>query len=169
MEKEDGTIDYIVNALDIPCWYYLIVGALLFLSRIITKRWTISILVSYMFFVLTLTVFVRKPGLIANYELLPFWSYVEFVRKKNMTLLLQIVANVALFIPIGALLYRLVLFRAILLGLLFSLSIEIAQYITQRGLFEIDDIYHNTLGVIVGVMSCYFITRLRVALNEPKK
>jgi glycopeptide antibiotics resistance protein len=37
-----------------------------------------------------------------------------------------------------------------LLGFLTSLSIELLQLVLKRGLFEFDDMFHNTLGVIIG-------------------
>ncbi|WP_207706695.1 VanZ family protein [Acetobacterium tundrae] len=38
----------------------------------------------------------------------------------------------------------------ILLGFLISVSVECLQLITKTGIFEWDDIIHNTIGVIVG-------------------
>ena len=35
-----------------------------------------------------------------------------------------------------------------------SCSIEIIQLVLHRGLFEFDDIIHNTLGVFIGILVC---------------
>jgi glycopeptide antibiotics resistance protein len=40
--------------------------------------------------------------------------------------------------------------RVVLMGFLLSLTIEILQLVTKRGMFEFDDLFHNTLGVAIG-------------------
>jgi glycopeptide antibiotics resistance protein len=47
--------------------------------------------------------------------------------------------------------------RIILIGFLISLTIEILQLVTKRGLFEFDDIFHNTLGVAIGELGYWMI------------
>ena len=60
--------------------------------------------------------------------------------------------NIWLFIPFGAGLYA--IFRkkrvwAAALGL--SLAIELIQYFTGLGILELDDLFGNTLGGVIGV------------------
>jgi glycopeptide antibiotics resistance protein len=40
--------------------------------------------------------------------------------------------------------------RVVLIGFFISLTIEILQLVMKRGLFEFDDMFHNTLGVAIG-------------------
>ena len=40
---------------------------------------------------------------------------------------------------------------SVVVGLLLSASIELVQLVSHRGLFEFDDIVHNTLGVVIGI------------------
>lgn len=47
-------------------------------------------------------------------------------------------------------------------GVSISLFIELLQLVTKRGLFEFDDIIHNTLGVIIG----YGIYKLSCVLKK---
>lgn len=81
----------------------------------------------------------------------------------------DICTNIAVFIPIG-LLVGIVSFHrhaagrsnfsikqpilsviwALLVGLLFSLCIEFSQLLTQRGVSDVDDIFNNTLGAVIG-------------------
>ena len=77
--------------------------------------------------------------------------------------------NVVGFIPIGYLLASSLrgicgndrsMWLAIPLAALFSLSIELLQLVTSRGLFEFDDILHNTVGAVVGVVIYYVISKL---------
>ena len=65
--------------------------------------------------------------------------------------------NVIGFIPVGFLLASVLsstslsIFLAIPVASLISLSIELLQLITSRGLFEFDDVFHNSLGAVIGV------------------
>ena len=45
------------------------------------------------------------------------------------------------------------------MAVLFSASIEIIQLVTKCGLFEFDDIFHNTLGAVAGSMVANVIER----------
>lgn len=107
--------------------------------------------------------------------LIPFREFVGmFFEKNHLFYFLQILLNIILFIPFGFLLTTYLylhkkqrihtIWRPILIsGFLFSLSIEIFQFITGRGYTEVDDIINNTLGAMVG----YWI--YRALLNRIKK
>lgn len=67
--------------------------------------------------------------------------------------------NIVLFFPIGVLTglffekYRIV--KALALGLIVSLSTEFSQLIWHRGIFDVNDLFNNTVGAVVGgVMVC---------------
>lgn len=46
-------------------------------------------------------------------------------------------------------------------GFIVSLIIEVAQLITTRGYFEIDDLFHNTLGAFIGAfIGCQIAKKL---------
>lgn len=70
--------------------------------------------------------------------------------------LFETLGNISLFIPFGLLLFSLIsTFRRPLiwvaaLGCLFSLGLEITQYIFAVGRTDIDDLWCNTLGAIIG-------------------
>ena len=63
--------------------------------------------------------------------------------------------NIVMFMPYGILASILSKSKAkwhvLLSGALLSAAIELTQLISHRGLFEYDDILHNTLGTVVGV------------------
>lgn len=42
--------------------------------------------------------------------------------------------------------------KVALIGAAVSLFIEVTQLITTRGYFEIDDLFHNTLGAVMGAL-----------------
>lgn len=74
------------------------------------------------------------------------------------------VENILMLIPLSILLYILWHpFRkircAICVGLLFSVSIESIQLLTQLGKFETDDIMNNVFGTVIGFGICKYIDR----------
>lgn len=65
-----------------------------------------------------------------------------------------IVLNILMLLPVGISLSFVFESKrkVILLGFCFSCLIEVSQLLTGRGLFEIDDILHNTIGVGLGIL-----------------
>ncbi|MBQ7921433.1 MAG: VanZ family protein [Clostridia bacterium] len=68
---------------------------------------------------------------------------------------LNVLLNVAMFVPLGILLPLLTKnyrrwYLVLAEGFGTSLVIEIIQYITARGLFDVDDLFNNTLGAMIG-------------------
>lgn len=86
----------------------------------------------------------------------PFWEISQFLETKQYTYwLIQIFGNIFMLLPFGFVLpiifekfrsFRLT--TGVCLG--FSLFIELTQYVTGRGLLELDDIMHNTVGGAMG-------------------
>ncbi len=76
-----------------------------------------------------------------------------FERGKINFFLINVVGNIAVFMPVGffaCLLWKKPSFwKALLSGLLTSLAIELAQYPLERGT-DIDDLWLNTLGALLG-------------------
>lgn len=84
-----------------------------------------------------------------------FWSYEVWESQRS-----QVIANVFMFIPVGLVAGSLWKWKGIIAGFALSITIELLQLISRRGLFEFDDILHNTLGTLIGV-SLYMIIRAR--------
>ena len=143
-------MDNLFNLIDIPWWYFLIAAGIVIVLTIGTRKLSFSLLVGYMFLVFADTVLIRTPGSL-RYELLPFWSYRDYFNGTDTYLMKQIIANVIMFIPMGVLAGMVRGWKGIYIGACFSVIIEVTQLITQRGLFEFDDIIHNTIGTIAGV------------------
>lgn len=70
----------------------------------------------------------------------------------------EIILNIILFIPIGIILGILFkrndFIKVAFFGLLFSLIIESMQLYLSRGIFDIGDLFNNTIGTVLG---CFFI------------
>ena len=112
-------------------------------------------LVFYLSFVITITLTKRATGTAEKYNLQLFWSYRK-IYAGSYALIAQIFWNIVLFIPIGAMFSLIWKKKSFWLyigcGLLLSLGIEILQLLMHRGLFEFDDMLHNTIGMILGVL-----------------
>lgn len=71
-----------------------------------------------------------------------------------------------MLIPVGAVIPCLVKRRKFIITIAsavgISLLIELLQLVTKRGLFEFDDIIHNTLGAVIG----YGVYKLIYALKR---
>lgn len=128
-----------------------------------------TVLIEYMFLILGSCVIYRTASNIMKYELIPFWSYVAIGKGGHDYLIQENLLNIALGIPVGFLLSFIFTHRswwkAALVGFLFSSVIELSQLVFKRGLCEFDDVFHNTLGCVVGygvgVIMLYIINKIR--------
>ncbi len=121
----------------------------------------LPLFVSYLYFVLAITIFDRIPGKSFKYELELFWSYKAALAGTSW-LLMENFLNIVLFVPAGICLSILMKKRLLvvtLMAALFSVAIEISQLVMKCGLFEFDDIFHNTLGSVAGSMIANVIER----------
>ncbi len=108
------------------------------------------ILGGYLFFIFCATILFRDKLVDSEPILRPLWSYGVLYSK----LLAEIILNILMFIPVGFVISVSLKRKNILtimgIGCGISLTIEILQFITKRGIFNIDDIIHNTLGCAIG-------------------
>ena len=115
------------------------------------------VFIIYVIIVLHITLFSRMPST-RRCMLTPFWEYKELIYNADKFYWLgQIIGNIVMFIPLGVFLCRinrrLSVVHIGIIGFVFSAFIELTQLLTGRGLLEFDDIFHNTLGAVIG----YFI------------
>lgn len=120
----------------------------------IVNRICFLIVVLYVSVIYYTTIFSRKELSEYKYNYQLFWSYLadgqgSYYFKENFL-------NILIFIPIGMILPYVIksckLWYVILVGLTISIPIEVLQLILKRGFSELDDIFHNTLGVVVGFL-----------------
>lgn len=105
--------------------------------------------------VLVMAFYGRTSGDEFVFRLRLFGSYIEALRCGSVEMALQIIMNIAMFIPLGLLLPC--CFRVFeknrfvfLTTLFFSGSIELIQGFARIGMFELDDILGNVLGAEIG-------------------
>ena len=114
-------------------------------------------------FMLSITIFERIATPYARYELVLFWSY-RLIAEGDKNSFFELFWNIVLFAPFG-LLGSIVFQKRNKLpvlgsGILFSIIIELSQLFTHRGLFDFDDIIHNTVGTLIGIVACLVIGAL---------
>lgn len=121
------------------------------------------LLVEYSFLLYCSTVIYRKALQDGEYDLMPFWSYRAIVDGKEQ-LLAENIMNVVVFVPVGVL-FGLAMRRrnvraALLVGAGLSVGIEVLQFVLKCGFSEFDDVFHNTLGCLIGIMIVEIIKRV---------
>ena len=123
------------------------------------KRVSRFLLLLYLAFIFYMTLY-RAPGT-GHLILTPFWSYKLFF--ENVGLRMEILNNIWLFIPLGALLGRLypkdpfIFFMPTLI----SVMIEFTQFLFDIGYCEFDDVFSNTLGGLIGIAIYYVLSFIR--------
>ncbi len=130
----------------------LIMGLCIMLAAFMAKgsaRWVM--IAFYIIFIAYMTLWCREPGdTRTRFEL--FWSYKRFFIDPDLRR--SVINNIWLFIPLGAMLYK-PGSRRYLIIVLISIIIEAAQYIAGLGLCELDDIFSNSLGGMIGYSLAY--------------
>ena len=123
----------------------------------------LSILTFYLAFVFTLTIYERSVTPEATKQLTLFWSY-KHIFNGDRGMFFEVFWNVVLFMPYGILASIVSKSKAkwhvLLSGSLLSVAIELTQLFSHRGLFEYDDILHNTLGTVVGIALFYVAAKV---------
>ena len=125
-------------------------------------------LIVYTGFILLATLFCRESRLQAVAAPFPLWSWVEVYQRKNVGMLDDILLNILLFVPFGGLMKlacKQIRFPVgWLIGFLLSMVIESSQLMFHLGLFEWDDMLHNSLGCLIGcaVVSAVQAVRARI-------
>ncbi|MCD8398775.1 MAG: VanZ family protein [Lachnospiraceae bacterium] len=169
------------NHLTLPYWLSLLIVfiATLAIWRVVEKRqmvagrtcgnekkWThsllISLFVTYIFFILLITLIARTPADTRHIKLVPFWSWYEVIVNGDRGLAVEIGLNVVLFLPVGILsrLQGVKISRMAIFSLCLSLFIEVMQYFTCRGLMEWDDVFGNTCGAVIGYWCYGYVMRI---------
>jgi glycopeptide antibiotics resistance protein len=109
--------------------------------------------VVYGIFMICITVIYRRQFHQSHINLMPFWSYAAITSGKD-ELIKQIIMNVLAFVPIGASLAlglkKAVWWKVVLVGCMVSVCVEALQFYYKRGLCEIDDVMHNSIGCLIG-------------------
>ncbi len=111
---------------------------------------------AYFYFVLVITILGRPSEGLHQARLIPLWSWYQAIFGRfHWYYFKEIILNVLLFMPLGFLagaIWRIKAWQAFLYGLLLSLIIELIQLASCRGYFEWDDLLHNAIGFLLGIL-----------------
>ena len=108
--------------------------------------------------IIYITLLSREPTADRQYNFQLFWSYLKFFDETDPQAR-QILLNILLFIPFGILLavvdgadnWKSTLLLVLLSATVLSGLIEGLQLIYKLGLAELDDVFDNTVGAVVGM------------------
>ncbi len=141
-------------------------------KRTITKQQFLVafLLLGWLAAVLGLTLFTRPAMFEGWFNFRLFSGYLNAWNNWSLSEFQLIIFNMLMFVPLGFLLPLLTrrarrFLPVLLLSLLVCVLLEMLQMLTHRGVFELDDIFHNTLGSVIG----YFLAEALVACLEQKK
>ena len=148
---------------DIPIWVYE-AGLLILIAGLVICSLTCGIrksiryslgllLIEYVLLIYCSTVFFRNTGEL-QYDFMPFWSYRDYFKGVDRSLLAENIMNVVVFVPVGLLAgaaFRSMSWKKVMvIGLCLSVGIEVMQFVFRKGFSEVDDVMHNTVGCLMG-------------------
>ena len=110
--------------------------------------------------VVTFTISMRSRNETAIICLTPFNALLR--GRTSPTNYKQIWINILMFLPLGMSLpsgFKFSWKQTVAVGFVFSVCIELIQFIAKMGVSEIDDVLANTLGVIIGVVCCNIVKK----------
>lgn len=135
---------------------FCIGAVVLFATKGFERAWrTVAglLLLEYLIMLYCSMVLFRPLGESPKCNFHSFWSY-SAIMSGRVELIPENVMNVLAFIIVGALLVcacrSLTLWKVTLIGGGMSLTIETSQFIFNRGIAEVDDVMHNTVGCLIG-------------------
>lgn len=143
------------------------------------------ILVAYSAFLIKLLVFkiklleigplrIKLPQRIGQSNFLPFRTILSYLRGEPTwsIAILNLVGNIALLVPIGFLvpfIYRKVTWqKSFALAVAIGLAIEGMEVVFGVGIFDIDDVILNALGVMLGYWMFVIRKKKNVAEHSPR-
>ncbi len=83
---------------------------------------------------------------------------------KNLSTVRQIILNILLYIPLGMMLSSASRGRklfSLTTGIIISVATEAIQYFSRRGYADIDDLFNNMIGCILGILLFVAIVRIK--------
>lgn len=131
----------------------------------------LGLFVAYIYTLLQQTYFSRHPGSRSTVSLILGETWQGSIRSKA-----YVIENILMMIPFGVILPIVFkpaesVFCCVPLGFFFSVSLEYAQYLSQRGHMQIDDVIMNVIGTVTGYLlfvSVKLVGRIRRYLKEKK-
>lgn len=134
------------------------------------KRFLYGLFICYFVVIVGVTLLNRESYYTNNLNLHLFSTYKEAWYRFSIAEWSNIILNILMLIPFGLLLpvvFKLYnsFWKVSITGLFFSITIEIVQFISEKGIVEADDILNNTIGTMIGygfyVLAVYITKRVK--------
>ncbi|WP_181646115.1 VanZ family protein [Paenibacillus anseongensis] len=140
-------------------------------KKVSWTKFILSILLTgYLFIVFAITTLSRSANFDNQFNLNLISGFLDVWNNWSLTSFLLLVYNLVVLSPLGILLpFISRKFQSIknifLFSVGFTLLIESYQWVTHRGIFELDDLVHNTIGALSG----YLIIKLILSYKQESK
>lgn len=146
-------VDNLLNGF--PCMVVVFGCVVCLLMIVLPKSLSVVLTIVYVAFILYETLMFRESGdARTNFVLFSYAG--KFLKEQSVRV--GVINNIWLFIPLGTGLYRWFQKKWVLLiPFVMSVAIETTQYITGLGLAEFDDVFGNTMGGWIGILTAYAV------------
>lgn len=120
----------------------------------------------YLAILIAFTLCGRTPLSSPSFIAVPLKSYLTIMSVRwygaGEYIALYSVGNILLFIPLGMIVGNIFVRKhsfllAIFIGFTLSLAIELTQYLSLLGTFEVDDLIHNVWGTVIGCSAAHLL------------
>ncbi len=166
LDKNGKEIFNLKNLLYNHSWIVILISiVVVVLSMMLSRRWNVILGCLYIFIIVYFTLMFRDGDGKKNVEFLGYYKRIFESSEARA----DIIKNIWLFIPLGAIIYHIYPQKIILfMPLILSIFIEMTQYFTCTGFCELDDIISNTLGGFIGFIFGKLTTDLKQRINKRK-
>lgn len=130
----------------------------------------VTLLICWAVVVLGITTLSRPAFFTGELNFSLFSGYLNAWNKWSLSEFQLIIFNMIMFMPLGVLLPLLhrknrSFWRVFFLSFMFTLCVEVFQLVSGKGIFELDDLLHNTIGSMAG----YFIVMAFIVMIEQRQ
>ena len=130
----------------------------------------ITLLICWFIVVFGITTLSRGANYTGSFNLSLFSGYVNAWNKWSLNEFQLIIFNMLMFVPLGVLLPLIhhknkSFWRVLVISIIFTSCIEVFQVVSGKGIFELDDLLHNTLGSLAG----YYFIMVFILWTEQRK
>ena len=138
-----------------PCTVVVFGCVVCLLMVALPKSLSVVLTIVYVAFILYETLMFRELG-DARMNFVLFSYAGKFLKEQSVRV--GVINNIWLFIPLGTGLYKWLQKKwGLLISFVMSVAIETTQYITGLGIAEFDDVFGNTMGGWIGILTAYAV------------
>ena len=158
-------VDNLLNGF--PCMVVVFGCVVCLLMIVLPKSLSVVLTIVYVAFIIYETLMFRESG-DARMNFVLFSYAGKFLKEQSVRV--GVINNIWLFIPLGTGLYRWFQKKWVLIvPIVMSVAIEATQYITGLGIAEFDDVFGNTLGGWIGVLTAWvWLSWRKSSMDEQK-